>query len=286
MATEKAKIIRNKIKYDTRTIALSAILIAAALVLSLVESWIPIMVSIPGIRLGLANIATVFAIYVLGPVPSVVVVVLRCLLGAIFSGTFSAFAFSLCGGLFAFLAMWVLSMNRHISPIGVCVGGAAAHSIGQILAAMLVLGSKAPIAYLPVLMLISVVTGLITGVISELVLCALSNTTVTEKKKESPVPEQLAEDEQVHDDNDKAAEHKDLELERILHSELFDEEQETEDEENEIKDTSELIPKGETFEEIMDRLKRAKSEKEDSSSNKPATEKTDESDIEENSNET
>lgn len=185
MATEKAKIIRNKIKYDTRTIALSAILIAAALVLSLVESWIPIMVSIPGIRLGLANIATVFAIYVLGPVPSVVVVVLRCLLGAIFSGTFSAFAFSLCGGLFAFLAMWVLSMNRHISPIGVCVGGAAAHSIGQILAAMLVLGSKAPIAYLPVLMLISVVTGLITGVISELVLCALSNTTVIRKRRKS-----------------------------------------------------------------------------------------------------
>lgn len=252
MAADGTKTIRDKIKFDTRTVAVCAMLVAAALVLSLVERWIPVMSGVPGIRLGLANIATVFAIYALGPAPAVVVVVLRCLLGAVFSGTFSAFVFSICGGLLAFLTMWVLSGSRHVSPIGVCVGGAGAHSIGQILAAMLVLGSKAPIAYLPVLMLVSVVTGLATGIISALVLRSLSGKHVPGHESE-----EIAEAEKVPEDS--GQEHRDIEFERMLSIELSDVEQPEEDgTANEAKDESELIFRGETFEEIMERLKNAK----------------------------
>ena len=171
---DKTKNFRNTVRVNAHVVATTAILIALALVLTLVEQWIPLSFSVPGIRLGIANVATVFALYLLGPLPALVVLILRCILGAIFSGTFTALLFSLCGGLLAFLAMWLLSRSRHISPLGVCVGGAGAHNIGQILAACLVLGSKAPLAYLPLLLLVSIATGLFTGILCCLTMSALN----------------------------------------------------------------------------------------------------------------
>lgn len=170
---DKLTSLRDNIRTNVRTIATSAVLVALALVLSLVENWIPLGFLVPGIRLGLANVSTVFALYLLGPLPALVVLVLRCLLGSMFAGTFTAFLFSLTGGLLAFLCMWLLSLSRHMSPLGICVGGAGAHNIGQILMACLVLGSKAPIAYLPVLLLVSILTGLITGIVCSLTLGGL-----------------------------------------------------------------------------------------------------------------
>ena len=87
----------------------------------------------------------------------------RCLLGALLGGNLMALAFSLTGGLLAFGVMALLLRCSFLSLFGVSIAGAAAHNTGQILAAMAVLGSRAPLVYLPPLLLCSLVTGAVTG---------------------------------------------------------------------------------------------------------------------------
>lgn len=181
---------KKPLKIEVRTITLSAALVAMALILGLVEQWIPLAITIPGIKIGLPNIVTVFAIYVLGPIQALCILFVRCILGAIFAGNFTSLVFSLFGGLFAFGVMFLLSRSRHLSPLGVSAGGACAHSIGQILAAMLLLGSAAPVAYLPLMMLVSIVTGILTGTASCIVLGTLNGSIkLAEKAKGKSVVE-------------------------------------------------------------------------------------------------
>ena len=162
-------------KLNTKTIALCAVLTALALGLSTLEGLFPItllFVPLPGVKLGLANIVTVFALYSLGPVPALTVLVLRCILGSIFAGNMSALLFSLLGGLAAMGMMLLLRRLRKLSVYGVSMGGAAAHNIGQICAAMLVLGGTEVLGYLPVLLLVSLFTGALTGFVTALLLRA------------------------------------------------------------------------------------------------------------------
>ena len=153
---------------QTKQLALGAVLVAMALGLSYIERFIPLnlLVPLPGIKLGLANIVTLMALYFLGTKTAVTVLVLRCFLNSLFGGGISGLAFSLTGGL---LAMAVMSLSRRLpflSIYGVSILGAAAHNIGQICAAMVLLGSFYVVAYLPLLLVVSVFTGLITGTAS------------------------------------------------------------------------------------------------------------------------
>lgn len=146
-------------------LARCAVLTALALALSMAERALPLttLIPLPGLRLGLANLVTVFALCRLSGREALLILVARCLLGAIGGGSLTALAFSLTGGL---LALGVMAMLLHcpgLSLVGVCMAGAAAHNTGQILAAMAVLGSRAPLVYLPALLLASVVTGAVTG---------------------------------------------------------------------------------------------------------------------------
>ena len=147
-------------------------LAALALALSYVEGMFPPPVPLPGFRLGLANIVTVFALYVLGARDALAILLVRVLLGAMFAGNASALIFSLLGGLAALGVMALLSRLGRLSVYGVSVGGAAAHNGGQTCAAMLTLGTAAPLAYLPVLLLVSLFTGALTGLIASLLLRA------------------------------------------------------------------------------------------------------------------
>ena len=97
----------------------------------------------------------------------------RCTLGALFAGNASALLFSLLGGLCALGMMTALKKCRIFSLYGVSVGGAAAHNCGQVLAAMLTLGSTAPLAYLPLLLVVSVFTGALNAFVSSLLLRAM-----------------------------------------------------------------------------------------------------------------
>ena len=142
-----------------------AVLTALALAISVCEGLVPlsILIPLPGLRLGLANLVTVYALCRLSGREALGILVSRCLLGAIVGGNLTALAFSLTGGVLAFLTMWLLLHVPGLSLFGVCIAGAAAHNTGQILAAMAVLGSPAPVVYLPPLLLAGVVTGAVTG---------------------------------------------------------------------------------------------------------------------------
>ena len=165
-------------KLTTRELTLCAVLTAMALALSYLESFFPLSLAIPipGIKLGLANIVTLFALYALGPGQALMILLVRCLLGAVFAGNMSALIFSVLGGVTAMVLMILLSRCGRLSIYGVSVGGAAAHSCGQVAAAVLTLGNTAPIYYLPVLLGVSLFTGALTGLIAACLFRALAHT--------------------------------------------------------------------------------------------------------------
>ena len=152
-------------KLTTKHLTLCALLTAMALALSYLENLFPLALAIPipGVKLGLANVVTLFALFALGPGEALLILLARCFLGSLFAGNVNALLFSLLGGLCAMGTMILLARRRGLSAYGVSVGGAAAHNCGQIAAAALTLGSGAPLYYLPVLLAVSLLTGGLTG---------------------------------------------------------------------------------------------------------------------------
>jgi heptaprenyl diphosphate synthase len=168
----------------TRQLTLCAVLTALALALSYLEALFPLslLVPLPGVKLGLANIVTVFALYALGPAQAFLILIARCLLGAVFAGNLNALIFSAFGGVSAMLVMILLSRSRRLSVYGVSMGGAAAHNCGQVAAAVVTLGNTAPLAYLPVLLGVSLLTGALTGLVAALLFRAMKHTHLTKER--------------------------------------------------------------------------------------------------------
>lgn len=161
----------------TRKLTLCAVLLSLALALSYLERFIPLqmVIPLPGVKLGLANIVTLIALYLLGTKAAFAILVPRCIMGAVFGGGITGLLFSMTGGL---LAMSVMALCRRIpcfSVYGVSVLGAAAHNIGQILAAMVLLESVYVGAYLPYLLLVAIATGMATGTAGARVLKIIGN---------------------------------------------------------------------------------------------------------------
>jgi heptaprenyl diphosphate synthase len=156
-------------KIDAKRIAAIGVLISLAMGLSLAERLLPIglAVPVPGIKLGLANIVTLFALFYMGAPSALLILTLRCVLAAAFTG-FSSLIFSLTGAIFAFFAMFVLmrGCGRFFSLSGVSMGGAVFHNIGQILAASVVTGSAVLFSYLPLLLVAGLITGFLTSLVA------------------------------------------------------------------------------------------------------------------------
>lgn len=156
----------------TAKIAKCGVFVALAVIVSTLERFIPLQafVPIPGIKLGLANCIVLFVLIKLGLLSALAVLMIKCVVvSALFSGM-SSLLFSLTGGLLALLGMYLLLKFRSVfSLIGISVFGAALHNVGQILAAAALLQSVYVFSYLPVLLLVSVVTGIITGGLSEII---------------------------------------------------------------------------------------------------------------------
>ncbi|MCR4876298.1 MAG: Gx transporter family protein [Clostridiales bacterium] len=152
-----------------------AILTALALALSWIERMIPLelVIPLPGVKLGLANTVTLFALYQLNLPAALLILIARCLLTALFSGNMTGLAFSLTGGLISMLVMALARRSRHLSAYGVSVLGAAGHNCGQILVAMILMHSLYIWGYLPYLLLIGTACGVATGAVSAGVLRAL-----------------------------------------------------------------------------------------------------------------
>lgn len=141
-------------------------MIAIATVLSYVESFIPVF--IPGVKLGLANVIILIMLYEFKSYEAFIVDVLRIIVVSLIRGTIASptFLMSLSGGILSFLVMLLFSRIKIFSPIGTSVLGAISHSFGQIIVAIIIMGTDAVLYYLPFIALLSIITGILSGVIA------------------------------------------------------------------------------------------------------------------------
>ena len=160
---------------NTKKLTLTAILTAFALIAFVIEGAIPPLTPIYGVKLGLANVFTLFALYALGTRYGMAVMLLRIVLGNIFAGQLVSFIYSLTGGLLSFLLMILLKRFFPTKQMWVLsVLCAVTHNIGQLLAAILMLQSMAIAYYLPVLILSGIIAGAFTGICAQLVIIRFS----------------------------------------------------------------------------------------------------------------
>ena len=155
-------------RQGTRRIVFMALLVAMATALHVVEGMLSIPFPVPGVKLGLANVVTLLAIYLYGFRDGLTVALMRVLLGSLISGMFLSpgFMLGLTGAVSSTLMMALLFKHtKCFSMIGISMAGAAAHNMGQLLAACLILQNSALIYYLPVLLLTGIPTGIFTGVL-------------------------------------------------------------------------------------------------------------------------
>jgi heptaprenyl diphosphate synthase len=152
-------------QWSARRITYFAILTTAAIIISAVESMIPIPAPAPGVKLGLANIVTLILIIdERNPYYALVVTAARCFLTALIFGTFSSIIFSLSGGIISCLIMWcLLHYNFPFSIVGASVAGAIAHNIAQLAAASFIARSASVFSYLPILLITGAAAGCATG---------------------------------------------------------------------------------------------------------------------------
>lgn len=156
----------------TRRITLYSIFTALGLTLSFLERLVPIelFIPLPGIKLGIANIVTLLALVLFGFKGALLILSARCVLAAALFGSLTSLWFSICGGFLALVVMSLCLKSRWLSYVGVSIAGAAAHNTGQILAAAITMKSFYIFAYLPALLIASVVTGGIIGFVSLLLI--------------------------------------------------------------------------------------------------------------------
>ena len=159
-----------KKRNNTRYLTSLALTVSFALILSFVESRIPAFVAIPGVKVGLANIAVIFVLYKMGPKEAAIVSGLRILLISILFGNVESLFFSLMGAAFSFAVMLLLKYLTPLSEVVVSVSGGVMHNVGQIIAAMMLLQTDAVMYYLPFLILSGTIAGVVVGVVSALLI--------------------------------------------------------------------------------------------------------------------
>ncbi|MCD8046238.1 MAG: Gx transporter family protein [Clostridiales bacterium] len=155
---------------SAKTIALLAMMIAIAMVFSYVESLIPINFGIPGVKLGLANLAIVAALYLLDGRQTLLISVARIILSGFLFGNFASILYSLAGGLLSLAVMILLKKSGKLSVVTVSAAGGIFHNVGQVIVAILVVENLKIAFYLPVLLVSGFLTGLLIGVVSRIVL--------------------------------------------------------------------------------------------------------------------
>ncbi|MBQ6496326.1 MAG: Gx transporter family protein [Firmicutes bacterium] len=160
-------------------IAVCALLAALALIFSYIEVLIPAFTSIPGIKLGIANIVILIALYYLDGRYALLINLVRIFLaGLLFSGVFGIL-YSLAGALLSLGTMVLLKRTGRFSVTGVSIAGGVMHNFGQILVASVVVGTIKVFAYFPVLILSGVVCGAVIGILAQLILLRLRNTSLS-----------------------------------------------------------------------------------------------------------
>lgn len=155
---------------NTKRVARTGLLIVLALALSYLESLIPLNVGVPGIKLGLANLVVIFALYRLEARDAILISLIRVLLAAVLFGSVLSLAYSAAGAFLSFFVMLGLKASKKFSCTGVSIAGAVAHNLGQVLAAVVLLETGRLVWYFPALCVSSVVAGVCIGLVSALLI--------------------------------------------------------------------------------------------------------------------
>ena len=154
---------------NTKRLVLLAMLTAVAMILSYVESLLP-SVGIPGVKMGLANIAVIFALFRFGWKEAAALSLVRVVLVSLLFGSVGAMLYSLAGAVLSLAVMALLRRTDRFSTVGISVAGGVAHNAGQILMAMLILQTRQLLGYLPVLAVAGIGGGILTGLAAALLI--------------------------------------------------------------------------------------------------------------------
>lgn len=150
-----------------RKVAVLGLWSAGAILLGYVESLIPVFFFVPGMKLGLANLAIVLTLYFFGLGSAAVVQLVRIVVVGFLFGNLFSIAFSLAGGFFSLAVMCLAKRYGGFTVYGVSVAGGVSHNIGQIFVAAFLVENVKIVYYLPVLLLSGLVTGLLIGLVSD-----------------------------------------------------------------------------------------------------------------------
>lgn len=160
----------NNVRSSTRKMTALALTVSFALILSFVESRIPAFVAIPGIKVGLANIAVIFTLYKFGIKEAAAVSAVRVLLVSMLFGSPVSLIYSITGAVLSLSVMFLLKKLTPLSEVTVSVAGGVTHNIGQIGAASVMLGTNVVVYYLPFLLLSGTIAGVVVGIASGLLI--------------------------------------------------------------------------------------------------------------------
>ncbi len=146
-----------------RRIAEAGILTAVAFILSYLEAILPFSIGVPGVKLGLSHLVTVFALYRLPVWETVSITLVRVLLAAFLFGNGASLAYSLAGALLSLTVMLILRRLPFFSPTGVSIAGGISHNVGQIACAALLMSTVSLVWYLPILIAAGCISGAVIG---------------------------------------------------------------------------------------------------------------------------
>jgi heptaprenyl diphosphate synthase len=154
---------------NNRKIAFLGLFVALAFVLSYIEYMLPLNIGIPGAKVGLANLVVMVALYTVGYRSAIALSIIRVVLVGLTFGNVSMMMYSLAGAALSLCAMLIAKKAGKFSAAGVSALGGVFHNIGQIIVAMLVLETQSLLYYLPFLIVIGTITGVIIGFIANLI---------------------------------------------------------------------------------------------------------------------
>jgi len=158
----KNKSKQNSQKISTKKLTELSIFTSVAMILSYVEALLP-SVGVPGVKLGLANIAVIFILYRFGWREAAAVSLVRVLLVSLLFGSIPAMIYSIAGAMLSLIVMVLLKRTDTFSSVGVSVAGGVSHNAGQVATAAFMLGAKEIAYYMPVLVISGIVAGILVG---------------------------------------------------------------------------------------------------------------------------
>ena len=166
-----------------QSVALYGVLAALALVFGYVETFVPAPVPVPGVKLGLGNVVVLYCLEALGARPAVVVMLVKVVASALLFGNPTVFAYSLAGGVVSLAAMALAARAGVFSVVGVSMVGGVFHMVGQLLVVAVVLTPQVGLAYLPVLLVSGLLTGVFVGAFCRAILRATASSAVLRARR-------------------------------------------------------------------------------------------------------